>query len=270
MFFSLSLGKGQTPIAEIVMPKKKGEPEESNAQGKKDKKKVRKFVYLNELEARDDNAPRELKMTGREILRPIMRRQAGGYPNRVFIAGASLCGKSYLASKLAKDYMLNFKKNKVINFSWVNNDKNYDKLKNYHKMRIDEDLLDNPIELGELHDSICIFDDIHHFTDKHIRMEMERLRDSCLQAGRHENIDVVVCTQNILDGARTKHCVNNTFQIIGFPQSAARYQLGEYLRRYMRLPQDKVRMILSLPSRWILINQSTPVYILHEKGVFFL
>lgn len=266
MYFYLSLGKGQIPIAEIVMPKKRGEKEEATSSKKK---VIRKYVYLNESDEPVDE-PKVLQMTGKEILRPIMRRQAGSFPNRVFIAGASLCGKSYLASKLAKDYFLNFKKNKIINFSYLNNDENYAKLKNYHKMRIDEDILENPIDLDELHDSVCIFDDIQHFTDKYIVKELERIRDSCLQAGRHSNIDVIVCTQNLLDGPKTKQCVNNTFQVIGFPQSAGRFQLGEWLRRYIRLSQEQVRTILNLPSRWVLVNQGTPIYVLHEKGCFML
>jgi len=268
-YFSLSLGKGDIPIAEIINPKNRADVEDNTIKVK-DKKLVRKFVYLNELTEPNPNAPKQLKMTGKEILRPIMRRQAGGHPNRVFIAGASLSGKSYLASKLAKDYTQNFKKNKVINFSWVEDDKNYKKLKNYHKIRIDDEILENPIELDELHDSICIFDDIQHYTDKHIRAELERIRDSALQAGRHKNIDVIVCSQNLLDGPKTKHCVNNVFQVIGFPQSASRYQLSEWLRRYVRLNESEVRTIINLPSRWVLVNVASPVYVLYERGCLIL
>ena len=168
-------------------------------------KKKDKLLYYKSTE--NLNPKKEIFLKGTEKLLPLMNRQEGGFPNRVFIAGGTLQGKSYIASKLAGDYHKIFPKNKIILFSWVTDDENYQnlaKLKMFHKMRIDETILDNPISLDELHDSVCIFDDIEHFPDKEIRNELERLRDSCVNAGRHANIDVIVCRQNLLRRTKDK------------------------------------------------------------------
>ena len=234
-------------------------------------KKKDKLLYYK---ATQNLTPKkEFFLTGNEKLLPLMNRQEGGFPNRVFIAGGTLQGKSYIASKLAGDYHKLFPNNKIILFSWVADDENYRhlaKLKMFHKMRIDESILDNPISLDELHDSVCIFDDIEHFPDKEIRNELERLRDSCVNAGRHANIDVIVCRQNLLEGPKTKTCLNSSFQVVGFPHSSSRYQLGEFLKRHMHMSNAIIQKILNVPSRWVLINRNTPSYVLYERGCFIL
>ena len=258
MNYELEIGNGDEAIAVF--------------QGKKNKKD--KYLYYKQISYNNKKKPnKELFITNNDKLLPVMNRQEGGFPNRVFTGAGTLQGKSYIASKLAEDYHKLFPKNKIILFSWVNDDDNYknlSKLKVFHKMRIDESILDNPIALEELHDSITIFDDIEHFTDKEIRKELERLRDSVVNAGRHANIDCIVARQNLLEGLLTKTCLNSSFQVIGFPHSSSRYQLNEFLRRYMRLDNTLIQKILNVPSRWVLINRNTPTYVLHEKGCFLL
>ena len=191
MFFELSTGKGDKAIAEIIDPDKDALYEALPDKEKKKHKRQRNYLYINEFDTPKADALSVVKLTGKEILVPVMPRQSGDHSNRIFLAGGTLCGKSYLAGKIAKDYNRNFKKNKVVNFSWVDDDKAYSKLKNYHKIRVDESILTDPIDLDELKDSICIFDDIEHFPDKNIRGEVERLRDSSFNAGSHNNNDVL-------------------------------------------------------------------------------
>jgi hypothetical protein len=199
-----------------------------------------------------------------------MINQAGDHPNRVFCAGSSLCGKSYLAGKLAQDYQKNNKGNPVVLFSWVDKDPAYGGVSNLKKIRIDDSILENPIQLEELQDSLCIFDDIHHFTDKHIREELERIRDSCFNAGRHKGIATICASQNLLEGNRTKTPLNSGFQIIGYPRSAGRYQFQQFLKRYMFMGDNMIRKIMSTPSRWVLLNRANPMYVLGEKCAYFL
>lgn len=260
MFYDLTFDKGEEPIATII-PK-----------GKEDKKKP-KMLYYKQHDTNSDNLKKEFVIKNEDKLQPLMMLHEGGFPNRVFIAGGTLSGKSYIASKLAHDYHDQFPKNKIIVFSWVEDDKNYKdlkKLKAFHKIRIDDSILDNPMTLNELHDSLCIFDDIEHFSDKYIREELERLRDSAINAGRHCNIAVIVCRQNLLDGSKTKTCLNSSFQIISFPHSGSRFQLGGYLKRHEHMENKQVQKILNIPSRWVLLNRQSPPFVLHEKGCFLL
>ncbi len=282
MFHSLTIGKGSQPIAKVYKPNANGEDNEEKKTDKTDKIKKRSILknvehklphntlYINELETSDETAPREFFIKGSEKMKPYNIRQSQGHANRIFCAGGTLCGKSYMAGKLARSYQRFHPNNKVILFSWVDDDEAYKKIKDIHKIRIDDTILNEPIELDELHDSICIFDDIEHFTDPYIIKELERLRDSCINAGRHKNIDVIIARQNLLDGPKTKTALNSSFQVIAFPHSAGRYQLAEMLRRYMAMDKQTINKILNVPSRWVLINRATPPYILHEKGAFLL
>lgn len=227
----------------------------------------KKYVYLNKTDKLDpDIHPTQIKMTGDSILFPIYR-DSNGFPLKMFIASGTGAGKSYLASAIAHDYMQRHKKNKVCYFSYLDGDKNYDGIKNFHKMRIDEEILDDPIHLDELHDSLCIFDDIAHFSDKEIKKEIYRLRDSSLSAGRHHNSSTIVCQQTMLDGPTTKVALTNASTVVGFPNASSRYQFINWMKRYLALNTKDIDRIINLPSRWILVNQSMPLYILHEKGL---
>jgi hypothetical protein len=278
MFYYLTIGSGDKAIAKIMPKKEQGkdaDPDDFSFRRCKDKKKKvfdpSRHLFINKLDAPDVSKPKEYLITGSDKLKPLMcRADDEGHAQRLFIAGGTLCGKSFMASKLAKNYQTQFPKRKVIMFSWVDKDDNYDKIKNIHRIRVDDSILDDPIDLKELHDSVCIFDDIEHFTDKHIVSELERIRNSAMNAGRHKNIDVIVARQNMLDGHKTKTCLNSAFQVLGFPHSGGRYQLSEFLKKHMSMDKIQIQKILNLPSRWVLVNRSAPPYVLHEKGCFLL
>ena len=267
MFHYLSVDEGERPIAQI-----KSANYTDVDMTMKERKEARETecLYINSSSVNDESKPKEYKITGKKELFPLMTRaDKEGHAQRIFLAGGTLSGKSYLAARFARDYNILFPKNKVILFSWVNNDKNFSDIKNFHKMRVDESILDDPIDLSELHDSLCIFDDIEHFTDKYIVQELERIRSAAINAGRHDNIDVICVRQNLLDGHKTKTILNSSFQIIGFPHGGGRYQFGEWLKRHMYLSKPVIDRILNLPSRWVLINKN-PNYCLYSKGCFML
>ena len=268
MYHYLTINDGDIPIAKISSDDDIEYPDSKIAT------KLRNCLYVSSSDEYDPKAPKEYIITKKETLKPLLTRaDKEGHAQRVFAAGGTLSGKSYLISKLAKDYIKQFPKNKVILFSWVNDDENYKEMRNnshFHKIRIDESILDNPIELSELHDSVVIFDDIEHFADRDIVHELERLRNSCVNAGRHDNIDVLCARQNLLEGLKTKTLLNSCFQVIGFPHSSSRYQLGEWLRRHMFLDKRLINKILNVPSRWVIINRAKPSYCLHQKGCFLL
>jgi len=270
-YLSLDKSEGGRPIAKIRTKTKNKDDEEIRKPLKlKQQERLKKCLFINSSDKPLETMPKTFEITSEKVLKPLMiRADNEGHANRVFIAGGTLSGKSYLAAKLAKDYQLQFPKNKVILFSWVDDDKNYKDINNLHKIRIDESILDEPISLDELHDSLCIFDDCEHFTDKAIVAELERLRNCCFNAGRHKNIDTICVRQNLLDGHKTKTILNSAFQVVGFPRGAGRYQLGQWLKRHMFMDKQTIDKILNVPSRWVLINKNPP-YILHQKGCFML
>lgn len=258
MFFNISLGKPASNTFEAV----------AEVVDKKTKEPTGEFVYINTYDTPNRELNPEFVMTDhtKELL-PVMKRQEG-YANRIFMAGGTLSGKSFLSGKMARSYQKQEPKNKIVLITGLDgSDKNYKGLKKFYPLNIDEDILDDPIELEELKNSLTIFDDCH-FTDKEISKEIEALQSRVIKAGRHQDIACIVCKQLLMDGHATKDILNNCFQVVAFPHSAGRGQFGAWLKRYMQLDQNLIQKILNLPSRWILVNRTAPVYVLHSNGLF--
>lgn len=273
-FYELSTKKtnNSQPIARIVPFKNILEYIEWLETPQKNREKINEtYLYINQFDSVKTDPNKEIRIKEGTIL-PLMIRQEGCHPNRVFIAGGTLSGKSVMASLLAADYNKQFRKNRIPLFTCVSDCTNFNdnRVKNVFPIRIDENILDDPIALGELHDSCTIFDDIEAHENKDIVKELENLRDRCLKAGRHEKTDVIVTNQTLLGQVKTKAALGNCFQVIAYPYGAGRYQLGQFLHRYMNIKQIDIDKILNVPSRYVLINRTQPLYILFEKGCFIL
>jgi len=249
--------KGYVKIARIIYKDKEEEPKY---------RKNRHVVCIVHHNEPLFQGCTEFILKGDDKLQPLMCDQYGSYPNRVCLAGTSLCGKSYLAGKMAEDYSSRFPDNKICIFSYIDQDDAYDSLKNLHRIRIDESILDEPIDLKELHDALIIFDDIECFTNKYIRDELVRLRNACINSGRHEGIATISIRQQMLEGSQTKATLNGMFQFVGFPHAASRFQFGNWLDRYLGLNRKQIKEILKLPSRFVLVNNTAPLFVLYEKG----
>lgn len=65
------------------------------------------------------------------VAQPTLYRQQDGYPNKMYIAGASLCGKSYFAALMARNYLTHFPNRRVVIFSVVPDDPVYAALKQW-------------------------------------------------------------------------------------------------------------------------------------------
>lgn len=144
------------------------------------------------------------------------------------------------------------------------------KIKESKKIRVDESILETPIDIKEeFYNSLVVFDDIEHF-DKEIANELMRLRNISINAGRHCGIDTIVCRQNFLEGNLTKTPLNSAFQIIGFPKTASRYQLASYWTRYLHFDSKMIKKILALSSRWVMINTTLPMFCMWQNGIFLI
>lgn len=259
MYHSLSL-RPQGNFKEIAKIVKKTTDPESN---KTKYEKTKKALYIIEQDHPFDSPTNRIELKNSEQFFPSAVRQENNHTNRAFLAGGTLSGKSFLANEYAKDYKKKFPKNKVILFSGIENN-DYDDIRNLHRIRIDESLLDNPISLEELHDSLTIFDDILAVTDKDIQKELCRIRDKTLSAGRHHGIDCLVLQQNLLDGNNSKSSLNNSFQVVAFPKASSKHQFANYLERYHKMKKDDINHMMHKPTRWILMNNVNPMYRLTE------
>lgn len=230
------------------------------------------FVSLDTVQSKDA-VTSQIQVPEDKKLRPLAMLHEGGYPNRIFVAGGTLSGKSYWVRMVVFDYLDRFPENKFVLFSTLDKDddlyKDIDE-ERFFKIRLDrENLLNNPIEMSELKDSIVVCDDVH-LSDKLLDKAYTKLKDEIIKAGRHKNIYSIVTSQALLDGHKTKVLLENSFQVVGFPESAGRYQLGNYLRDKMKLDKAMINRVLNVDSRWVLLSRTKPMYCLNERGCFFL
>jgi len=209
----------------------------------------------------------QFKITDPECkLMPLYTKQIGDYPDRMIFAGSSLCGKSYLAGKIAEDYLAQGRNNRIAVFSAVDKDPAYDDLPgDVIRVNCDESILENPIDLEELADTLCVFDDIDSFANPAISKELNLLRDKCLAAGRHNNIGVMSISQVLMDGKKTRQNLLNGFRLVLFPQSGGKYQANNFLKRYMSMDDEKVQEINESPSRWVVLQRVKPLHWISEK-----
>lgn len=270
MYWGFTEDAGVKSIAKIVNKKLRG----GNAPLEKSKEEKEKERVIDLIQGdKKDDLMLEVKLEDDDLeLAPLQVRHDGSCPNRVYICGQSFCGKSYMAAQMAKDYNKLYPKNKVALISYVEDDKslNSKNIKNFIQCRIDEDILEDPLTIEEFHDKLVIMDDIEAFGDKKIIKELELFANKLVNTGRHHNTDVIICRQKLMAGHKTSDILNGIHQIVCFPKTASRFQLQNYLDRYLHLPKPIIKKILGVPSRWVLINTSNPVYVLHQKGAFLV
>lgn len=186
-----------------------------------------------------------------------------------FIFGAPGAGKSYLASLMAEDYHRMHPAEPVWLFSLGASDKAFDRFKWVKRICVSdhaEQLLDNPVVVQELSNSLVIFDDCDQIRNKELFETLNHLRDDALELGRKMNINVIVTSHYPNKGKKTssvpKHASNMT---AFFPKGGERGTITRYLQSSMNMTKKQAESIASLPSRWIIVMTDYPGAILSER-----
>jgi adenylate kinase family enzyme len=186
-----------------------------------------------------------------------------------YICGMSGCGKSTFASDLIENYNKVFPKNKIYFFSNKKSDPVIDKHKNINRMLLNEELIEDPIELEEIRDSLVIFDDIEYCTNKKISEELDRLRDIILQQGRSFHISFGYISHLINNYKQTKVILNECHCVVLFPKNTTTYSLKYLLEKYYGFNKEDVNKLKFLPSRWVIIYK-IPICVLHQRGAYMI
>lgn len=206
---------------------------------------------------------------GGGVLKPLYF-ESHDNPQRVYVCGPTGAGKSTYVGFLVEDYLNQHPKNRFILFSVKPKDPALDK---FHPIRIkcDQTLIEDPIEVSELKKSIVVFDDIDQFADKKVVKALNQLRDNVMSTGRSENIACITTSQILLNGHKSQNTLINTNQVVvcGI-HGGGKHHAFDFLTRYMKVPKADATKYVDLPSRFMCINRVMPQYILHEKGVILL
>jgi len=186
----------------------------------------------------------------------------------IMITGASGSGKSYWTNNYMKEYKKCYKKNPIYFFSKLTEDKSIDK-KLVKRVKIDQDMIDNPIETSELKDSLAVFDDVEHIDDDEVKKYLFKLINSILTTGRHYNISIILVI-HYPNAPYTRTMLSECHSFVYFPYSATR-SVNYALESYIGMDKKEIKYIKkNIKTRWVCIMKNYPQCVVTEHNIFAL
>jgi len=198
-----------------------------------------------------------------ELLPP----QKKGERHFLVISGKSGSGKSFWTRTYIKNWLKLFPKRPVYIFSPVSSDTAYDDLK-INRVILDESIITDPIDVSDLEDSLCIFDDHDQIKEPLIKGEIKRLIDNISEIGRHKNISACVLIHKIANFKDTRTLLNEATHVVLFLRGYKGGINKYYLTKYQELDKKAIEKVYKLNSRWVCFQCNYPAYILYEKGIY--
>lgn len=192
-----------------------------------------------------------------------------------YIAGPSGSGKSTAAINLIKDYLKMYPNTEFYVFSRTDakQDPAFKGVK-INQIKIDESLLDNPIDISkELSErSILFFDDCGTIQDDKLKKYVEHLMSDVMEVGRRLNINIVITNHLVIPNERkfARTVLNELQYFTFFPKSGSSQQISYCLKTYFGLVKKQITEILKLNSRWVTVIKNYPMCVVYEKGVYIL
>lgn len=231
-----------------------------------------KVVYLNgntEEEADDD----EFVKTFTKISLPQASKFVQVPDNSItrqvaYIVGPSGSGKSTYTTAYIKELQKHYKEFPVIVFSTLLDD--YSDIKNLKRVKLDDNLITDPIKAEELANTICIFDDIDCIASKEIRAAVFAVIKSVLEIGRHYNTHIIMTNHLATNGPDTRPILNESQTITFFPQAGCGRGLTYLLQNYCGLSTKDIEYIKTIKSRWCTFVKTYPQVLLFERDIFTL
>lgn len=198
-----------------------------------------------------------------ELLPPLNSSQ------RFVIAGMTGSGKSTQVREYVKKYHKMYPANKIFLFSQHESDPIYDSIKYFVRVKIDEDLIDDPITLEELKNSLCVFDDVDNIQNNNISKSLVKLINDINCNGRHHNISCITTLHILMNYQKTKSLLSDISGALLF-LTGSKYAINRYLKFYGGLDSQQIKKITSLKGRWFYISLTVPQYIISEYNAFII
>jgi hypothetical protein len=192
-----------------------------------------------------------------------------------YVAGRSGSGKSTFAANLAMTFKKLHPKKPIYFVSrtdWMD-DPAYKKLKP-KQVKLDQSLVDNPIliEKDIEKGSLMIFDDIGTIHDKFIKEEVFHLIKDILEVGRKLQLSLILTSHliNPNEKAFGRVIFNELENLVVFPGGAGHHQISYATENYLGLTKKQTVEFLKQKSRWLLINNNAPAYVMTQHSVYLL
>jgi hypothetical protein len=264
-------------LNELIFSKMKGKNRENIARYKSVMDHLKKDVlpsdyhtqelYKKSKQLKDDKKGKEVYFSDASlqmIPNPLLERQT------LYISGVSGSGKSTFIKNYVAMYKKLYPKRQIILFSQKESDPALDDIKNLIRIKIDNELVEDPINCYEtFKDAMVIFDDVDAVGDKKIKNAIDKLKEDCLQNGRDHNIETLITSHNVSNGLSTRTILRESMYAVLF-KSGPQMQTKYYLMRYLGFSKQQSDRALSLPSRWFAIRQHAPMVVIYEKGAYII
>ena len=186
----------------------------------------------------------------------------------LYVAGPSGSGKSTYVRRYLINYLKIFPDRSIHIFSCVDSDKAFDDLPNVNRIVIDPSLA--LYNMADFKESCVVFDDIDVIADTKTKNIMQNLRDQTLEIGRHNSITVCATSHQLTNYKNTRVLLNEATSVTVFPKTGASYHIKRWCTVYAGLSAKATQKILDLPSRWVTITRTAPMFVMYEKGLIML
>lgn len=228
-------------------------------------KEALREIFMGAMDEIKEQKKNEIRITGGKLL-PLPNKKV---VEKIYVSAPSGAGKSTWCGNWIKEFKKVFRDDEYFVFSTINRDKVLDK---HDPIRIPltEDLLVNPISPNEVENSVVVFDDVDTITNPKIRNNIVGLRDWLLEQGRHFNTRMLMTSHLLMNYSSTRRLLNEATAVVFFGKCGSTYHIKRFLKQYAGLDKNQIKRILNLPSRWVALYKTYPMYILYEKGAYLL
>ena len=141
----------------------------------------------------------------------------------IYCSGPSGSGKSYYCKLFVLNYIAAYPKNEIYMFSKLLKDSSLDDVKKIKRIKIDDDLINEPFDASDFVDCLLIFDDIDTLQNKERKEELLKLQNDILQVGRHSRTSAVITSHLAAKGNETKVILAESHIITLFLSSGQNY-----------------------------------------------
>jgi hypothetical protein len=185
----------------------------------------------------------------------------------IYICGSAGSGKSYWTGMFCKEYHKRHKNHPIYLISEGSADPALDNLAGLQRVKVDDSILDEPIEWTEFSECLVIFDDIDAYTGK-LKKYIYALLDKLLKNARKNKVSVIM-TSHSCTGLELKAVLNESDVIVFFMKNYNR-SLKYLLESYVGLDKNGIKKLMKNKSRWTAFIKSFPNVILQEKDIMTL
>ena len=155
-------------------------------------------------------------------------------------------------------------------FSALTEDETIDQLKDIKRIKVDDTLVSDPLDIKEFEKSCVVFDDIDVIGNKHIREAVYKILNQILELGRHHHITCIITNHLATNGKDTRRILNECGSITYFPSSGSVKGINYLLETYCGLDKKDILKAKKIKSRWITVFKHYPQIMMGEKSIWLL